>query len=109
MDKIKEKLEKLRIEADDNLKRAEKAEADQKALKDAVSKQETLVQTLNNKVSLLTEELERTEKRADEVGNAIFWLERMDEARPSRKSNTLDWSVSPSLPNDKQFIFHFIF
>ena len=67
MDKIKEKLEKLRVEADDNLKRAEKAESEQKALKESLSKQETLAQTLNNKVSLLTEELERSEKRVDEV------------------------------------------
>lgn len=73
MDKIKEKLEKLRVESDENLKRAEKAESEQKSLKEAVSKQESLVQTLNNKVSLLTEELERSEKRADEVGSDQNW------------------------------------
>lgn len=68
MDKIKEKLEKLRIEAETNLARAEKAEAEKASLKEALGKQETIVQTLNNKVSLLSADLERTEKRVDEVG-----------------------------------------
>lgn len=66
MDKIKEKLDKLRIESDSNLSRAEKAEADVKQLKESLSRQETLVQTLNNKVSLISDELERAEKRAEE-------------------------------------------
>ncbi|KAJ3326256.1 hypothetical protein HDV06_000132 [Boothiomyces sp. JEL0866] len=66
MDKIKEKLEKLRIESDTNLARAEKAEAEVKSLKETISKQESSIQTLNNKVSLLAGDLERAEKRADE-------------------------------------------
>ncbi|KAJ3272981.1 hypothetical protein HDV01_004887 [Terramyces sp. JEL0728] len=66
MDKIKEKLEKLRIESDTNLARAEKAEGEVKSLKETISKQESSVQTLNNKVSLLAGDLERAEKRADE-------------------------------------------
>ncbi|KAJ3262017.1 hypothetical protein HK103_003860 [Boothiomyces macroporosus] len=66
MDKIKEKLEKLRIESDANLARAEKAETEVKALKETISKQESSIQTLNNKVSLLAGDLERAEKRADE-------------------------------------------
>ncbi|KAH6585078.1 hypothetical protein BASA60_000673 [Batrachochytrium salamandrivorans] len=57
MDKIKEKLEKLRIDADSNLARAEKAEAEVKELKNELAKRETEVQNLQNKISLLQMDL----------------------------------------------------
>ncbi|KAI8891873.1 tropomyosin [Globomyces pollinis-pini] len=66
MNAIKEKLEKLRIESDSNLSRAEKAEEEVKSLKEQLSKQETTIQNLNNKVSLLSQDLERAEKRAED-------------------------------------------
>lgn len=65
-------MEKLRIESDANMARAEKAETEVKALKETISKQESSIQTLNNKVSLLAGDLERAEKRADEVRMRIF-------------------------------------
>ncbi|KAJ3179344.1 hypothetical protein HDU87_002953 [Geranomyces variabilis] len=67
MDKIKEKLEKLRIESETHHGRAEKAEAEVKELKAELAKRETDVQSLNNKVTLLQENLDRTEKRVEEV------------------------------------------
>jgi tropomyosin len=54
------------------LQRAEKAEADQKALKEQLAKEEAKVLSLNNKVTLLTQDLERSEKRADEVGTSAY-------------------------------------
>ncbi|KAJ1327260.1 hypothetical protein BSLG_010602 [Batrachochytrium salamandrivorans] len=70
MDKIKEKLEKLRIDADSNLARAEKAEAEVKELKNSLLS-ETEVQNLQNKISLLQMDLDRAEKRADDVWNKV--------------------------------------
>ncbi|KAI8919521.1 tropomyosin [Entophlyctis helioformis] len=66
MDKIKEKLEKLRIESDANLARAEKADSEVKTLKDELAKRETDVHNLQNKVALLQMDLDRAEKRADD-------------------------------------------
>ncbi|KND01877.1 uncharacterized protein SPPG_03666 [Spizellomyces punctatus DAOM BR117] len=67
MDKIKEKLEKLRIESESHQSRAEKAEEEAKQLKEQLAKRETEVQSLNNKITLLQENLDRTEKRVEEV------------------------------------------
>ncbi|KAJ3060543.1 hypothetical protein HDU98_003502 [Podochytrium sp. JEL0797] len=67
MDKIKEKLEKLRIESEGNHSRAERAEQEVKDLKAEVARKETDVQNLNNKIKLLQMDLERTEKRVEEV------------------------------------------
>lgn len=67
MDKIKEKLDKLRIEADGNLARAEKSETDLKDVRVQLASQETHINNLNNKVTLLTQDLERQEKRFDDV------------------------------------------
>jgi tropomyosin, fungi type len=60
-------LEKLRIESDQNLVRAEKAEGEVKTLHETLSKNEVAIQSLNNKLSNLQLELERSEKRAEEV------------------------------------------
>ncbi|KAI8854600.1 hypothetical protein BC829DRAFT_380332 [Chytridium lagenaria] len=67
MDKIKEKLEKLRIESDANNSRAERAENEVKELKAELAKRDTEVQNMKNKVTLLEMDLERTEKRVEEV------------------------------------------
>jgi tropomyosin len=67
MDKIKEKLEKLRIEADGNMARAENAETEVKDFKAQVAKQETTIQTLNNKITLLQGDVDRATQRADDV------------------------------------------
>ncbi|KAI8803802.1 tropomyosin [Cladochytrium replicatum] len=67
MDKIKEKLEKLRIESDTHLARADKAEQESKQLKAELQKRDNDVQNLTNKVTLLQQDLERAEKRIDEV------------------------------------------
>ncbi|KAI9352916.1 tropomyosin like-domain-containing protein [Obelidium mucronatum] len=61
------KLEKLRIESEGNLARADKAEAEVRELKAEVARKETDVQNLNNKIKLLQMDLERTEKRVEEV------------------------------------------
>ena len=55
------------MEADGNLQRAEKAEQEQKLLKEALGKEEAKTQNLQNKVSLLQGDMERMEKRVDEV------------------------------------------
>lgn len=65
-------MEKLRVEADQHHNRAEKAEAQVKELKDELSRKENDVQGLNNKITLLQENLERTEKRVEEVSNQSF-------------------------------------
>ncbi|KAI8612521.1 hypothetical protein BC830DRAFT_1055508, partial [Chytriomyces sp. MP71] len=62
-----QKLEKLRIESEANLARADRAEAEVKELKAEVAKKETDIQNLNNKIKLLQMDLERTEKRVEEV------------------------------------------
>ncbi|KAJ3122085.1 hypothetical protein HK100_012135 [Physocladia obscura] len=67
MEAIKaQKLEKLKIEAEQNGERANGFEAEVKELKAVIAKQETEIQGLNNKVALLTADLERAEKRADD-------------------------------------------
>ncbi|KAL2916428.1 tropomyosin-2 [Polyrhizophydium stewartii] len=60
------KLEKLRVESDSNLSRAEKAEAEVKELKNELAKRETDVHNHLNKIQLLQMDLERAEKRADD-------------------------------------------
>jgi predicted nuclease with TOPRIM domain len=64
---IKKKLEKLRIEADTHLARAEKAESQVKDLENSVTKLETENHNLGNKVTLLQGDVERAEKRVEEV------------------------------------------
>ncbi|KAI8616482.1 hypothetical protein BC830DRAFT_197006 [Chytriomyces sp. MP71] len=71
MDKIKEKLEKLRVESEANNARAETAEAEVRELKAALAKTETETQGLQNKISLLTSDLERAEKRASEASEQL--------------------------------------
>eukprot|EP00842_Homolaphlyctis_polyrhiza_P003758 jgi/Hompol1/4383/HPOL_003611-RA len=66
MDAIKQKLEKLRIDADASLARAEKAEDEVKSLKTELNKRDSDVQNFQNKIALLQMDLERAEKRADE-------------------------------------------
>lgn len=85
MDKIKEvrefrkltlqKLDKLRIEADGNLSRAEKAESALKDLQSQVLKLETENHNLSNKVVLLQGDVDRAEKRVEEVGYLLFMLD----------------------------------
>ncbi|KAJ3348900.1 hypothetical protein HDU83_000956 [Entophlyctis luteolus] len=66
MEGIKAKLEKLRIESEQNASRASSYENEVKELKAVIAKQETEILSLNNKVTLLTADLERAEKRAEE-------------------------------------------
>lgn len=66
-DKIKEKLEKLRVDGESATARAETAEASVKALEADVTEKENTIQQLNNRVSLLQMDLERQEKRVEEV------------------------------------------
>ncbi|KAJ1559414.1 hypothetical protein HK096_000632 [Nowakowskiella sp. JEL0078] len=67
MDKIKERIEKLRIESETNLSRAEKSDNEVKELKAELQKRENEVQSLNNKITLLSLDLERAESRIAEV------------------------------------------
>jgi tropomyosin len=60
-------LEKLRIDSEASNARAEKAEAEVRELKAELAKKDTDVQNLNNKVTLLQMDLDRTEKRVEEV------------------------------------------
>lgn len=66
-DKIKEKLERLRVEGETANARAEKAEAEVKTLKEELTHKENAESQLKNKVSLLQMDLERQEKRVEEV------------------------------------------
>jgi hypothetical protein len=60
-------LEKVRIEADNALARAEKAEAKVKELESKILTLDSENQSLSNKISLLTSDIERAEKRVEEV------------------------------------------
>ena len=60
-------MEKLRVEGESHLARAEKAEQEVKELKAELAKKETETQSLNNKITLLQQDLDRTERRIDEV------------------------------------------
>jgi ribosomal protein S2 len=60
-------LEKLRVESETQTSRAEKAEAEVKELKAILEKKDGDIQNLNNKVTLLTMDLDKAEKRAEEV------------------------------------------
>ncbi|KAJ1502043.1 hypothetical protein HMI54_009384 [Coelomomyces lativittatus] len=67
MDKVKEKVNALRTEADDANRRAEDAEMHLKKSKELLAMKENEVNTLNNKIALLQLDLERAEKRIDQV------------------------------------------
>ncbi|KAJ3344340.1 hypothetical protein HDU93_000130 [Gonapodya sp. JEL0774] len=67
MDKIKEKLEKLRIESEATNARANKAEDMVKMLNDELGKKEVEINGLKNKISLLETEIQRAEKRIDDL------------------------------------------
>ena len=67
MDKIKEKMDKLKLEAEAHLARAEKAEGLHKELENHSNKLETENHNLNNKIILLQESLEKAEKRLSDV------------------------------------------
>jgi predicted nuclease with TOPRIM domain len=76
------KLEKLRIEADTNLSRAEKAEGQVKDLQDQVNKLETETHNLGNKVTLLQGDVDRAEKRVEEVPYRLFPLTVKTQSSP---------------------------
>lgn len=65
MDKFKEKLNALRIEADNANARATESEQSAKKAQEALAAKELEVQSYSNKVSLLTAELERAESRIE--------------------------------------------
>jgi hypothetical protein len=67
MDKIKEKLERLRIEADGHISRGDLAEAAVKLHQAQLTKCENTIKTLNNKVLLLQADVDRAMHRADGV------------------------------------------
>jgi tropomyosin len=80
-------LEKLRIEADSNLSRAEAAEQEVKAITDQLTKKDTMIQDLNNKIKLLQDDLERTEKRVNEVSNGFKSSTEQTRPNPERRRN----------------------
>lgn len=53
MDKIKEKMNQLRLEADRNLDRAQEAEEKSKVMEEKVRSSENEMQSLRNKIKLL--------------------------------------------------------
>ncbi|KAJ1553826.1 hypothetical protein HK405_006787 [Cladochytrium tenue] len=75
MDRIKEKLEKLRIESETSLVRAEKAEAWVKELQQELARRDTEAQNTANKITLLSMDLDRNTKRADESTAQVRVLE----------------------------------
>lgn len=60
-------MEKLRIEAEQNLDRASKAEEQLKKLNADLSSKDTEIGGLKNKIQLLENEVARSEKRVEEV------------------------------------------
>lgn len=91
MDLFKKKLEKLRLDADASTTRAEKAEVELKEARDHVSKRDTEILNLTNKVTLLTEDLQRQEKRVEEAPLHSFDLTRGQvEAFRGRKGHGRD-------------------
>ena len=67
MEKIKEKIDHLKIESENNLKRAVKAEQEVEQTKAELEKRQTLIKSLENKVSMLSESLKRSELKMEEV------------------------------------------
>ena len=65
-------MEKVRVEADNAIARAEKAEAKVKELEAQIQNLDTENQSLSNKISLLTSDIERAEKRVEEVLYFLF-------------------------------------
>ncbi|KAJ3156129.1 hypothetical protein HDU86_004097 [Geranomyces michiganensis] len=86
MDKIKEKLEKLRIEADEAKSRAAKHESDVRELQQALSQREVEVQGLNNRLRLVEEANERNEKRVADLTEKNRSLELTSEQAERRAS-----------------------
>jgi predicted nuclease with TOPRIM domain len=66
-DRIKEKLEKLRLGEETANARAIKAEAEVTSLNEDLMQKENSEASLNNRVSLLQMDLERQEKRVEEM------------------------------------------
>ncbi|KAJ3109391.1 Guanine nucleotide-binding-like protein 1 [Phlyctochytrium planicorne] len=89
MDKIKEKLEKLRIESDGNLTRAQKAETEVKDLKAELAKRETEAQNNKNRITLLEMDADRNEKKIAELSSTLRTLEITSEQH-ERKAKQLD-------------------
>ena len=65
-------MEKVRIEADNAIARAERAEAQVKDLESQILKLDTGNQSLSNKIALLTSDIERAEKRVEEVSRTLL-------------------------------------
>ena len=71
MDKLKEKLTALRVEADTNNERAEKAEQQLKATQEQLREKDNALITATNKQKLLEQEITRMESRlTDAQGKA---------------------------------------
>ncbi len=62
-------MDKVRIEADNAIERAEKAEKHVKDLESQILVLDNENQSLSNKIALLTSDIERAEKRVEEVSN----------------------------------------
>jgi len=60
-------MNSLRIEAEAANSRAEKAEAEYKVARDELARRDAEVASLKNKIQLLNDEVDRAEKRIEEV------------------------------------------
>ena len=77
MDKIKEKLERLRIDSETATVRAEAAENRVRELESELTDKETAESQLKNKVALLQMDMERQEKRVGEVCTLLFFSQNI--------------------------------
>jgi len=67
MDKIKQKLADLRVEADHAIERAENAEAKNKKYEQAILEKDQEIGLLNRKTQLLEDDLDKSEKNSRET------------------------------------------
>jgi tropomyosin len=84
-----QKLAALRLEADTNADRAVKAEDQMKAVQHDLVAKEAEVSGLKNKISLLEHEIQRAEKRVEDVRTSLLDTEltmaRLKVMRKTRK------------------------
>lgn len=78
-------MEKVRIEADNAIARAEKAEARIKELESQILSLDNENQSLSNKISLLNSDIERAEQRVEDV---IYFFNTKIKSRHTASDKT---------------------
>ncbi|KAF8518012.1 tropomyosin [Hysterangium stoloniferum] len=106
MDKIKQKLESLRAEADANVERAEAAEELNKKLKQELLEKENDITSLNHKLNVALGDLEKAEEK---LGEAKLAREEGDASKTTndnlqRKIQLLEEELDNAEKNVKETV-----